>query len=125
MSAPPVTVADLIGMTLFGSDPHNGGCLSGDCAVVSPDGSHVAVVVQRGNLERNTVDFAILVFRTSELRHAPKPDTVATLSSSSNRLAIEKLRSLLQVLTKMVEMEEVDLQSLEGEAPAKDVAGGR
>jgi len=40
-------------------------------------------------------------------------------------LAIEKLRSLLQMLTKMVEMEEVDLQSLEGEAPAKDVAGGR
>jgi cell division initiation protein len=40
-------------------------------------------------------------------------------------LAIEKLRSLLQMLAKMVEMEEVDLQSLEGEAPAKDVAGGR
>ena len=40
-------------------------------------------------------------------------------------LAIEKLRSLLQMLNKMVEMEEVDLQSLEGEAPAKDVAGGR
>jgi len=38
-------------------------------------------------------------------------------------LAIEKMRSFLQMLSKMIAIEEID--TLEGEAPAKDVAGGR
>ncbi len=85
-SAPPVTVADLIGMATIGSRLQGDG--DDDYDVVSPDGAHVAVVVKRGNLARNTVDFALLVFRTTDLLRAPKPDTVATFASSSNRPGI-------------------------------------
>src|SRR5437773_12555739 len=46
-SAPPVTVADLIGMTLFGSDPHNGG-RQDDALKPSADGAHDAAVTERG-----------------------------------------------------------------------------
>ena len=59
------TVADLIGMTTFGSHIQGDG-LPQDYNVVSPDGAHVAVVVKRGNLTRNTVDYALLIFRTEE-----------------------------------------------------------
>jgi cell division initiation protein len=38
-------------------------------------------------------------------------------------LAIEKMRSFLQMLSKMIAIEEID--TLEGEAPAKNIAGDR
>ncbi len=90
--APSVTVADLIGMTTIGS--HVQGYRMVDYDVLSPDGARVAVVVKRGNLERNTVDFALLLFRTADLLRAPRPDTVATFSSNSNRPGIEHVRWL-------------------------------
>jgi hypothetical protein len=90
--APPVTAADLIGMTTFGSQVQGYGLE--DEHVLSPDGAHVAVVVKRGNLELNTVAFALLVFPTADLLWATKPDTVVTLSSSSNRPGIERVRWL-------------------------------
>ena len=40
-------------------------------------------------------------------------------------LAIEKLRSWLQLINKMIEIEEVDLHPLTDETPVKDIAGGR
>lgn len=40
-------------------------------------------------------------------------------------LALEKLRSLLQSFSKMLEMEEVDLHSLSGDGPIKDLSGSR
>ncbi len=88
-STPPVTVADLIGMTTIGSRMQGDG--KADYDVVSPDGSRIAVVVKRGNLERNTVDFALLVFETANLFRAPHPDTVATFSSSSTRPGISQV----------------------------------
>ena len=84
--AEPVRVADLIGMTLFGSDAHNGA--SEDIHVVSPDGRLLAVVVQRGNLSRNTVDYSLLLFRTASLQSTLRPDTIASLSATSNDPAI-------------------------------------
>lgn len=82
LAAPPVTVADIIGMTTFGSgfNPY----WQEDIVAFSPDRSHVATVVKRGNVVRNTVDYALVVFRTDELHRNPKADTVATLSSSTN-----------------------------------------
>ncbi len=73
-SGTPVTVADLIGMTTLGSRVQGYG--SEDYAVVAPDGAHVATVVKRGNLARNTMDYALLVFRTADIRRNPVPDTV-------------------------------------------------
>jgi len=92
-SAPPVAVRDLIGMTLFGSDPHNGG-IETDTQLRSPDGAHLAVLLQRGNLARNTVDYTLVVFRTADARRAPRPDTVASLASASNDPAISGVRWL-------------------------------
>ena len=88
--AEPVRVADLIGMTLFGSDAHNGA--SQDIHVVSPDGRLLAVVVQRGNLSRNTVDYSLLLFRTTSLQSTLRPDTIASLSATSNDPAISHVR---------------------------------
>ncbi len=96
-SAPPVTVADLIGTTTIGSRVQGYG--DDDYDVVSPDGSHLAVVVKRGNLTRNTVDFALLVFRTADLLRSPTPDTVATFASSSNRPGISHVKWLPDNMT--------------------------
>ena len=40
-------------------------------------------------------------------------------------LALEKLRSMLQGFSKMLEMEEMDVNSLMGEGSIKDISGGR
>jgi hypothetical protein len=91
-TAPPVTVADLIGMTTVGGQAEE--YCNFECTVVSPDGEMVAVLVRRGNLVRNTIDYSLLTFRTADLLRASRPDTVATRSSSSNRPAFARLRWL-------------------------------
>ena len=40
-------------------------------------------------------------------------------------LALEKLRSMLQTFSKMIEMEEIDLKSLSGDTPVSNVAHNR
>ena len=57
-----MTVADIIRMTTFGSQPH--GYLPEDLDVPSPDGRLHAVVVKRGDVERNTNVFSLLVFKS-------------------------------------------------------------
>lgn len=87
-----VTVPDIIGMTTIGSLVRGQG--DADYDVVSPDGAHVAVVVKRGNVARNTVDYALLVFPTAELLRSPKADTVVQFASSSNRPGIVRVKWL-------------------------------
>jgi len=87
-----MTVADLIELNTFGSQPH--GYLPQDIDVPSPDGRIHAVVVKRGNVNRNTNVFSLLLFRTEALFSEPAPDTVLTLASSSNRPAISSLKWL-------------------------------
>lgn len=62
-AAPPLTVADLIGLASFGSHVQGDG--REDESVLSPDGARVAVVVKRGNLAHNTVEFTLLLFHTA------------------------------------------------------------
>lgn len=92
VSSAPVTAADVIEMATVGSQAQ--GYVPGDEHIIAPDGEHVAVVVKRGNLARNTVDFALLVFDAANLLRRPTPDTVVMLSSSSNRPGIERVRWL-------------------------------
>src|SRR5439155_20998919 len=87
-----MTVADIIRMTTFGSQPH--GYLPEDLDVPSPDGRLHAVVVKRGDVERNTNVYSLLVFKSEALFAGPKPDTLLTLASSSNRPAIGHVRWL-------------------------------
>jgi hypothetical protein len=84
-----VTVADAITMTQTGDRNYlDGFATRGNVGIFSPDGSKFAFVTQKGNLESNTVEFTLLVFRTSEAFQSPAPEIVAKLASSSNREAI-------------------------------------
>src|SRR6266404_9244020 len=74
----PVTVADTIDMTrvVWGSTQF------------SPDKSRFVVVVRKGNLTNNTNEYSLMLWRTSDVLHPPRPDVLVTLGSSSNRGAI-------------------------------------
>ena len=80
---PALSVTDSIGLTTIS-----------DGSIISPDHAHVAVVIQHGNLERNTVDYSLLVFRTADLLTSPKPATIAEFASSSNGPGISQVRWL-------------------------------
>jgi dipeptidyl aminopeptidase/acylaminoacyl peptidase len=84
-----VTVADAITMTQTG-DRHylDGFATRGNVGIFSPDGSKFAFVTQKGNLENNTIEFTLLVFRTAQAFQSPTPEIVAKLATSSNREAI-------------------------------------
>jgi len=87
-----MTVADIVELSTFGSEPR--GYAVKDIGMLSPDGLLHAVVVKRGDLRENVNVFSLLLFRTDQLFSGPKPDTVLTLSSSSNRPAISSLKWL-------------------------------
>lgn len=89
-AARPVTVRDLIGLTRLGSQTI-GPYEARDYAVRSPDGLHVAVVLQRGDLARNVVSYILIVVRAANVNSPAQADTVVTLASSSNRPGISHL----------------------------------
>ena len=57
-------------------------------AVFSPDERRFAIVTARGNIEKNTNEYSLLVFETAEVSNGGVPRTLASLSSSSNREGI-------------------------------------
>lgn len=91
----PITVRDAISMTRLGlpdallSAPGKGGN-----AKFSPDGRRFVIVLKRGDLRQNTNDYFLLLYRTADVFHSPKPDNVLTLSTSSNREAIKTVKWL-------------------------------
>ena len=88
----PVSVADTIRMTrVAGSGYPSLRPISG-FAVFSPDGKHFAIVVGRGNVEKNTNEYSLLVFRTADVFDGGVPRALVTMSSSSNREGIVDLR---------------------------------
>lgn len=64
------------------------GMLTEDFAYFSPDEKQFVIVLKKGNLERNTNEYSLLLFQTNEAFASPKPAVLATLYSSSNREAI-------------------------------------
>jgi Prolyl oligopeptidase family len=91
----PATVLDSIAMTRL-ADPNYtaGGSSRGVVAQFSPDGKRFIVLVRKGNVERNTNEYSLLLFRTAEAFHSPSPRVLMTMSSSSNREAIKQPRWL-------------------------------
>ena len=90
----PITVADLVRFAKIG-DPHaldDNEDYDEAPGLFSPDGSHVAIVVRRGNVAAGTNDGTLLVYRTATLLSDPKPITVATFSSTSNAHPIAFVR---------------------------------
>src|SRR5713101_5806225 len=61
----PVTVGDCIRMTKFGDPSYWYGVPSaGLVAKFSPDGRKFLVVLRRGNIEQNTNDYSLLLWKT-------------------------------------------------------------
>jgi dipeptidyl aminopeptidase/acylaminoacyl peptidase len=86
VAARPITVMDAIGMRELSYEK--------DIVHYSPDGTKLVVVVKQGNLERDTNDYSLLFWKTDELFRRPNPEVLLTMSSSSNRRAIENLNWL-------------------------------
>ena len=90
-----LTVADTIRLTrvagpLFASGYSGVGPQRG-FAVFSPNGKGFAIVTSKGNLENNTNDYSLLLFRTSDVPRGARPKILVTFASSSNREGISGL----------------------------------
>ena len=91
----PVTVADAIEMTHLGvSGTVNEGTPPDQVAQFSPDRKRFVVVLQKGNLRRNTNDYSVLLWNVAQVFSLQKPVHLLTMSSSSNREAIKGLKWL-------------------------------
>lgn len=86
----PVTVADVIAMTRVAESAGSNSWQEG-APISSPNGKHVAVVLRKGNLKRNTNVYSLFVLeRNAVLRH-PAKKLLVSFSSSSNRAAVKQL----------------------------------
>ncbi len=87
----PFTEEDAIRMDRIaghGAINEYAGTLTKDFAYFSPDKKQFAIILSKGNLETNTNDYSLLVFRTTEVFHSSKPRVLAFMPSSSNREGI-------------------------------------
>ncbi len=75
-----VTVGDVIRMTRIGAYSER--------AQFSPDGKKFVIVVKKGNLEKNTNEYSLLLWHSAEVFSSPSPIVLVKMSSSSNRPAI-------------------------------------
>jgi dipeptidyl aminopeptidase/acylaminoacyl peptidase len=90
-----VTVPDMIQMTRWADREYFlGGESTGRVGLFSPDHRHFIMVLKRGNIARNTVDYSLLLFRTSTVFRRPAPRVLLRMSSSSNRDAITQIKWL-------------------------------
>jgi hypothetical protein len=90
-----VTVADTIEMTRVAGDSHYNVAYPDPrppLAYFSPNGETFLVVLRKGNLERNTNDYSMLLFKTDEAFHSPKPKVLVKMSSSSDQDAIRQVQ---------------------------------
>jgi dipeptidyl aminopeptidase/acylaminoacyl peptidase len=89
----PVTVMDAIEMTkLFGNPAYDSGTSTEhNPALFSPDGTRFVIVTRKGNIEKNTNDYSLLLFHTDGALRSPTPEMLVSLSSSSNRPGIHEV----------------------------------
>lgn len=88
------TVTDVIQMTHWVNPADTSGFSGGSVGLFSPDGRQFVVVVEKGNIERNTNDYSLLLFQTREAFDEPKPRVLVAMSSASNRAAIKDVKWL-------------------------------
>jgi hypothetical protein len=89
----PVTVADTIEMARIAGDGHYSQQRL-PMAYFSPDGHHFVVILRKGNLRAGTNDYSMLLFRTADAFHSPRPTLLVRMSSSSDREAIRDMQWL-------------------------------
>src|SRR5258708_2492066 len=85
-----ITVGDVVSMTRLEDTTF----ISGNSSIAhfSPDGTQFVVVIRKSNLDRKTNDFSLLLYKTADAFHSPKPELLLKMSSSSIRDAITKIR---------------------------------
>jgi hypothetical protein len=88
----PVTVADAIRMTRIAGNGYPSLRPKSGFAAFSPDGKRFAIVIARGDIEKNTNEYSLLLFRTSDLFDGGMPKTLVSFSSSSNQEGIVGLK---------------------------------
>lgn len=82
----PITVSDFIEMReLRELQSSNGSPFT----MVSPDGKHLLILVRRGNVQKNVVEYSLLLWHTSQLFLSIPPKSLLTMSSGSNHPAID------------------------------------
>jgi dipeptidyl aminopeptidase/acylaminoacyl peptidase len=89
-----VTVADAIQMTQWVDHSDFSGGSRDSIGVFSPDRSQFVFVVRKGNIERNTNEYSLLLFQAKEAFRNPTPRVLITMSSSTNREAIRGVKWL-------------------------------
>jgi dipeptidyl aminopeptidase/acylaminoacyl peptidase len=90
-----ITVRDTIEMTEFADRGYFlGGAPSFPVAIFSPDRRQFLVRLKKGNVERNTVRYWLLLFETNEAFRSPAGRVLVSMESSSNREAITQVRWL-------------------------------
>ena len=88
----PVTTTDAITMTELSAPLFLSGTADTSKAVeFSPDGSRFVTIVKKGNLDADTNDYSLLLFRTSKSFPFPSPEVLVSLSSTSSRPGIQKV----------------------------------
>lgn len=91
----PITVRDAITMTRLGlPDSLLNTPVKEGFAQFSPNGRRFVIVLKKGNLQGDTIDYSLLLYRTADAFRSPKPDVLLVLSSSSNRPAIHSVKWL-------------------------------
>jgi len=88
-------VRDTIEMTEFADRGYFlGGAPDFPVGIFSPDEKQFLVRLKKGDVEHNAVKYWLVLFRTSEAFHSPKGRILVTMSSTSNREAIQQVRWL-------------------------------
>jgi dipeptidyl aminopeptidase/acylaminoacyl peptidase len=71
-----------------------GGTPASPVAIFSPDGKQFIIRLKKGDVEQNVVKYWLLLFQTNEVFRSPSGRVLVTMSSSSNREAIQQVRWL-------------------------------
>ncbi len=97
----PVEVADSIEMRIVATDRwyYDGYSLRRPVAEFSPDGTKFVILVRRGNLQKNTNAFSLLLWHVDKIPQRSVPDELLTMESSSNREAIKEVQWLADNVT--------------------------
>src|SRR5713226_8350152 len=90
-----ITVRDTIEMTEFADRGYFlGGAPASPVAIFSPDGKQFIIRLKKGDVEQNVVKYWLLLFQTNEVFRSAIGSALVTMSSSSNREAIQQVRWL-------------------------------
>src|SRR5436305_5149012 len=95
----PVTMVDVIEMTTVVPTRETSTPRLSPIARFSPNGDKFVVLLRKGNLQNNANEFSLVLWRTADLFAKPIPERLLTMSSTSNRPAIQEIAWLAHTET--------------------------